>query len=298
VAVRQAFFDALRAQEEVRIHDQHVDVAQQAIQAARIKYTVGKIPQVEILKAQLAMARLAEHMARFEQDGAVARARLNTLMSRAADAPIEVMGQNEAVNTLPTLEALQAVAMEHRPDLMQARAMVEKSRAEQTLAKRTYAPDFSVSAGYMLMPTGSDARNTYAVEGSMSLPWLNRGKHDAELGEAAAAIHEKDAELDAMRNAARGEIAVALVRAQAAQRLERLYRETLRAQAEETLHAAVIAYESDQTSFLDLLDSQMAVVDIDQAWVDAAAELNSRMVDLEMATGAPLSGAAGVEEKK
>jgi hypothetical protein len=49
---------------------------------------------------------------------------------------------------------------------------------------------------------------------------------------------------------------------------------------------------------LDLLDSQMAVVDIDQAWVDAAAELNSRMVDLEMATGAPLSGVAGVEEKK
>ena len=51
--VRKAFFDMLHAQDEIRIHDQHVGIAQQAIEAARIKYSVGKIPQVEILKAQL-----------------------------------------------------------------------------------------------------------------------------------------------------------------------------------------------------------------------------------------------------
>src|SRR5215469_13371800 len=104
IAARQAFYDLLRAQEEQRIHDQHVGVAQQAIEAARIKYTVGKIPQVEVLKAQLAMTRLAEHMERFELDGAVARARLNSLMGRKTDAAVEAAGENEAAKTLPALE--------------------------------------------------------------------------------------------------------------------------------------------------------------------------------------------------
>jgi outer membrane protein TolC len=101
-------------------------------------------------------------------------------------------------------------------------------------------------------------------------------------------VTEKGAELDAMRNAARGQIQEALADAKAAQRLARVYRDGLRKQAEETLHSAVVAYENDQTSFLDLLDSQMTVVDIDLAWIDALGEFNARLADLEMATGAPL----------
>ena len=61
-------------------------------------------------------------------------------------------------------------------------------------------PDFTVSAGYMLMPRGSDIRNNYMVEGSINLPWLNHRKHDAEIAEATAQVSEQDAELAAMRN--------------------------------------------------------------------------------------------------
>jgi outer membrane protein TolC len=45
VRVRKAFYDLLRAEDELRIHDGHVAIARQAVEAARIKYTVGKVPQ-------------------------------------------------------------------------------------------------------------------------------------------------------------------------------------------------------------------------------------------------------------
>ena len=300
VEARRAFYDLLRAQDEIRIHDEHVGVARQAIEAARIKYTVGKVPQVEVLKAQLAMTRLAEHMIRFERVATVARARLNTLLARDPDRALRVEGEYGVAQTLPELEALVSSAMEKRPDLAEAEAGVEKSRREQALAKRTYAPEFGVTAGYMVMPPGSYARNNLMVEGSMSLPWLNRRKHDAELAEAAAATTEKDAELEAMRNTARGQIGEALAEAQSAQRLARVYQDSLRPQAEATLHAAVVAYENDQTSFLDLLDSQMTVVDADLAWIDALGEFNNRMADLEMAAGGEVSAiaSAGGEEQR
>ena len=232
VEVRKAFFDMLHAQDEIRIHDQHVGIAQQAIEAARIKYSVGKIPQVEILKAQVALTRLAEHMIRFDRDAEVARARLNTLMGRQPDTPIASAAANmQWQRPCPALEALVTTAMQSRPDLVEAAADVDKSRKQQDLAKKAMVPDFSVAAGYMLMPSGQDPRNNYMVEGSMSLPWLNRRKHDAEVSEAAVAITEKSAEVTAMQTAAVGQIEESLAEARAAQRLARVYQDSLKPQA-------------------------------------------------------------------
>jgi outer membrane protein, heavy metal efflux system len=285
---RKAFLDMLRSQDGLRIHEQHVGIAHQAIEAARIKYRVGKIPQVEILKAQIALTRLAEHMIRFEKDSEVARARLNTLLGRAPDAPLHVLGEYSVLQPIPTMESLTKIALHARPDLMQAAASEVKSRKEQILAKKAYAPDFNFTAGYMLMPSGQDPRNNYMVEASMNLPWLNRHKHDAEIRETTVATSQKSLELDAMKTAALGQIEEALAEARAAQRLANVYQQQLRPQAESMLHAAVVAYENDQTSFLDLLDSQMTVVDADLASIDAVAEFNLRMADLELAVGAPI----------
>ena len=299
VRARKAFDDLLLAEDELRVHDQHVGLARQAIEAARIKYAVGKVPQQDILKAQVALTRLAEHMIRFDQDAELARARLNTLLKRDPAAPLSVVGEHDVLAALPAAQSLDELALRSRPDLLAAGQAAERSHKEQALVKKVYVPDFTISAGYMLMPPNVSMRNNYMVEGSMNLPWLNRHRHDAEIAESTARATEKDDELAALRNAAFGQIQEALVEAQAAQRLARMYRDDLKPQAEATLQASVIAYENDKTDFLDLLDSQMTVVDIDLAWFQAIAEFNKRMADLELAAGAPLdqSSAPAAEVK-
>jgi len=72
VDVRKAFYGMLEAEDELRIHDEHLAIAKQAIAAARIRYTAGQVPQEDLLKAQLELTRLAEHMIRFDRDGEVA----------------------------------------------------------------------------------------------------------------------------------------------------------------------------------------------------------------------------------
>ena len=288
IRVRKAFYDLLRAEDGLRVHDQHIDIARQAVEAAKIKYVVGKVPQQDILKAEVSLTRLAEHLVRFEQDTELARARLNTLLGRNPVEAISVSGQHGALSTLPSLEALETIAVRSRPDLLQAQASVDKSRQEQALAQKAYTPDFTLSAGYMLMPTGSEFRNNYMVEGSINLPWLNHRKHDAEIAESRAMVAEKDAEVSALRNAAFGQIQEALVQAKAAQRLAIIYSQSLRPQAEATLHSTVLAYENDRTEFLDLLDSQMTVIDLDLAYFQALADFETRVADLELAVGAPI----------
>lgn len=288
VRVHKAFNDLLRAQEEIRIHEKHVGIARQAIEAARIKYEVGKVPQQDILKAQVALTALTEHMIRFEQDADLARARLNTLLGRNPAAPVRVAGNFDSLSELPGVETLGQLALQSRPDLIAAQQQVVRSRKEQALAKKAYIPDFTISAGYMLMPPTSDMRNNYMIEGSMNLPWLNRHKHDADIAEAAARTTEQDSELAALRNVAFGQIQEALVEAQASQRLARMYSDQLRPEAEATLQSSVVAYENDRTSFLDLLDSQMSVINIDLAWLQAIADFDDKLADLELATGTTL----------
>jgi outer membrane protein TolC len=288
IRVRKAFYDLLRAEDGLRIHDQHLDIARQAVEAARIKYAVGKVPQQDILKAQVSVTRLAEHLIHFDQDAEIARARLNTLLGHNPNAPINVRGEYEISVVLPSIETLEQAALQSRPDLQQAQAAVEKSEKEKALAQKAYVPDFTVSAGYMLMPRGSEFRNNYMIEGSINLPWLNHRKHDAEIAEATAKVSEQDAEVAAMRNSAFGQIQEALVEARAAQKLANIYQQALRPQAEATLHSTVIAYENDKTEFLDLLDSQMTVIDIDLAYFQALADFEARMADLELAVGTPV----------
>jgi outer membrane protein TolC len=288
IRVRKVFYDLLRAEDGLRIHDQHIDIARQAVEAAKIKYVVGKVPQQDILKAEVSLTRLAEHLVRFEQDAELARARLDTLLGRDPREPINVSGQYVNLFALPSLEAMEHLALQSRPDLLQAQAAADKSRQEQALARKAYTPDFTLSAGYMLNPTGSEFRNNYMVEGSINLPWLNHRKHDAEIAESRATVAERDAEVSAMRNAAFGQIQEALVQAQAAQRLASIYRQSLRPQAEATLHSTVLAYENDRTEFLDLLDSQMTVIDLDLAYFQALADFEARLADLELAVGAPV----------
>jgi outer membrane protein TolC len=285
VRVHKAFDDMLLAQDELRIHDQHVGIARQAIEAARIKYAVGKVSQQDILKAQVRLTALAEHMIRFDRDADLAKSRLNTLLGRDPEAPLNVSGEYAAMVALPAAQALEDRALQSRPDLAGARIAAARSEQEQALARKAFVPDLTLSGGYMLMPPGSTARNNYMVEGSMNLPWLNRSKHNAEIAEATAARTEQDADLQALRNAAFGQIEDALVEARASQRLVHMYQDQLRPQAEATLQASVIAYKNDKTDFLDLLDSQMEVVDVDLARFQAIAEFDARMADLELATG-------------
>jgi len=127
------------------------------------------------------------------------------------------------------------------------------------------------------------------AELSVTLPWLNRGRHDAEIAESQAQLTEEQAEYDYQRSVVFQEIQEALVRARSAKRLVDLYRDTLRPQAEASLKSAVSAYQADRTDFLNLLDSQTTTLDVELAYFRFASELESNLADLERATGAPLN---------
>lgn len=304
VRVRKAFYDLLRNRDDLRIHNDQVTLANEAFQSARVKYTVGRAPQADLLKAQIAVTRLAEHLISVQQEGDLTRATLNSLMGRDPSQLLEVVGDYTGAVQLPALLDLEKTALAHRPELQAAVQQQDIAAANVKLARKAYTPDFTVAAGYMLMPPGSMSRNNYMLEGSMNLPWLNRNKHDAEIKEANVKAEVQRDDFERVRNDVFLEIQQALVRAQSAQRALALYTDTLRPQAQATLKAAAAAYQHDRTDFLNLIDSQNMMLDVQSSYFRARSELDARIAELERATGAaiprtsPVAGAKEISHDK
>ncbi|HSE50528.1 MAG TPA: TolC family protein [Terriglobales bacterium] len=286
--VRQAYYDLLRNRDELLLHDRQVALARQAFEAARIKYSVGKVPQQDTLKAQIVLTRLVEHLVMLDEQGAMARARLNTLLGRGPGEPLRVVGAYTSPDQLPALSELERAAIANRPELAGLRRSVQQGEDKLALARKTYLPDFQVGAGYMLGPTGMEFRNGYMAEFSMTLPWFNKRRHDSEIAEASAEISLRNAELESKRNAVRQELQEALIRVQSAKRLVDLYRNTLAPQVDSALRSASAAYQTDRTDFLNLIDSQNMALDVRTAYYRSLADLDTRLSELERATGTPI----------
>ncbi|HLQ78401.1 MAG TPA: TolC family protein [Terriglobia bacterium] len=286
----QAFNQLLRSYDQLRIHHDEVTLAQQSIEATRIQYTAGKALQPDVLKAGVAYSRLAEHEITLERDADSARAELNTLMGRPPDQPLEVEGSYGILETLPTQEALRSLAVANRPELLELDLMTKQSARKVELARKGLNPDYSVTAGYMLMPSGSSNRNGWMGEVSMTLPWLNRSKHDSEIQQAREEHDAILAEYQKQLSSISREIREALIRAQSALKIVELYRDTLRPDTASVSKAATVAYQTNQSSLLSVLDTRTMSIEVEYALFDALSNYEQSLADMERAVGASVPG--------
>jgi len=293
--VRKLCADLMRNADELKVHERQAALLKEALAAALAQYTVGKVPQADVLRAQMAVTRLNEHRIELEEDGENARAQLNVLMGRGPEEAVEISGSYAAPPELPGIEELKRIAIEHRPQLAALRQEIAKAQDQGKLTRLAMKPDFTVALGYMVMPTGSAFRNAYMVEAAMNLPWLNRGRHEGEATQADAATEVTRAELEARESAVFLDIRQAQIEVLAAQRRVKLYRDTLLPQAEAAFKASTAAYENDRADFLNLIDSQNLLLEVQTGYYKSSAATDAGVAQLERAIGAPLAEAIGQE---
>lgn len=287
-SVRETCSALLRNADEMKLHNEQAIVLNQTLSAVLAEYTTGKVPQVDVLRAQMALTRLGEHLIELEEERDEARAQLNALMGRSPDEAVEIAGSYRSFESLPPTEELERLAIEHRPELAALRKRITKSGDASRLARLAMKPDLTVAAGAMLMPTGSFSRTAYTAELTMNLPSLNRARHDGETKQADAATDVAQAELDVRTSSVFLEIRQAEIAVQSAQRRVKLYRDTLLPQAEAAFKASTAAYRNNRGGFTNLIDSQNLLLDIRSDTYKALSEEDAGSAQLERTIGAAL----------
>ena len=287
-AVRKACTDLQRNREEMKLHDRQESLLREAVAEALAQYTTNKIPQADVLRAQMALTRLSEHHIMLQEERDTARAQLNALLGRRPEEDIEIAGSYAAQHDLPSIEEMEQISIDHRPELAALRQQIAQGKDQSKLTRLAMKPDFTAALGAMLMPTGSMARGAYMAEVTMNLPQMNRKRHEGEARQADAAIDVTRSELDARSSNVFLEIRQAQIEVLAAQRRIKLYRDTLLPQADAAFKASTASYQNNRAEFSSLIESQNLLLDVQSAYEKALAAADTGLAQLERAMGAPL----------
>jgi len=285
-AVKKGYYDLFMAERNIHIAQEQLALLERILKTAEARYAVGKAAQQDVIKAQVEQSDVLGRLIAAEREHHHAEARLNTLLNRPPDAPIGRTAEREPPTTPFEQQELFKLAMESNPELQQAASEVKRAELSHELAIRNSKyPDFMVGLGYWYLPQGN-FQHTYSGMLTLTIPFFwTKARHDKEVEEASAQIARAEASRRAMKNRALFEVRENLVTVNAARRSIALYRTGLIPQAELSLKAAEVAYQTGRLEFTGLLEAERALRDVRLGYYRTLVALEQSLADLERAVG-------------
>jgi cobalt-zinc-cadmium efflux system outer membrane protein len=285
--LKQAYYELFLAQKAVQIHHEQVEVLRQFVEIANAKFRAGKGSQADVLKAQVELSMLFQHLPVLEQRRETAEAMLNTLLDRAPASPLGMAQEPSQQSLEQPVDDLHRLALNDRPELKAAELGVQRSEQSRALAQRQYYPDFNVAFQRFQNFQANDGFGAYVA---MSIPFAfwTKPKYDAGVQEAEAAVSVAQAQQHTLENMTRFQINDLLAKLRATDQVATLYRTTILPQAEQSLESARVGYRAGKAGFLDLIDTQRAWRGYQLEYFQALVDRQHRLAELEQVVGITL----------
>jgi outer membrane protein TolC len=287
--VKEAWYRLLFVDRSVEIVEKNIAVLDDLTRFSETMYGVGQGLQQDVLKAQVERSKMEEMRISLRQQRRSLEVALNSFRFRPADLPIRPASPLELTSLGMDGAALEELAVTNRPLLKGLRAEEQRAAAAKGLAEKEYFPDFTFSLEYMQRePTmGEAGYDMYTAGVTFNLP-VHRERRHAMVAEANSEIRLTRAEQDATRNRIRFGIADSLARLERSRRLAELYQQGIIPQADHALAAASAAYRVGRADFMNVLDSQTALFTFEREYLEAVAEHQMQLAELEAVVGAAL----------
>lgn len=283
--VRRAFFDRAIADARLALLDELQGIVTRARDAARQRFEAGSAPRLELLQAELELAQAQNESTGARGASLAARARFNALLGYAADAPTMIAPSDPS----PTLsvDAAMARARASSAELAVLDRRLEAQRARVALARALRTPDLTPEGSYTRgFEHGAEFQNGWKAALAVTLPIFTTHKAAVVFEEATLT------QLTQERAAAEARISAAVVAAMAVVDAQRQqvtrYRNEILPQAVQVENMAEDAYRLGQTGIAAYLQALQATRDARLRSLQAEADLQDALADLEQAIGAPL----------
>ena len=291
-SVKKAYYDLFLTYKAIDIHHEQVRLLTQFFEIANAKFRTGTESQANVLKAQVELSSVFQELPVLEQQQDTARAALNTLRDRDPDAPLGVPGEPdrhlpEGV-TLTTLDQILEDAVQHRPEMLEAKAVIHQKESARTLARKQYYPDVRVEFQRWL---NLDQRDGFGGNVSVNIPFAfwTKPKYDAGVRETLAAEQAARTRHRSLRNVTVFQVKDFWVKLQASQQVADLFSTTVLPQAEQNLTASIAGYRTGNVGFLDVIDAARNVEDFRLSYYRALVEREQHLAALEQVIGRELS---------
>ncbi len=283
--LRQAFFGLAGADAQVRLAEEVAGIARRVHDAAQARFEEGAAPRLDVLQADLGVARADADVQLARSARLSAQADLNAVLNQPPGQIVAVAADPVDTSPVPDFARAMELASTSNIDLLSAErnAAVEQRRIDLLKAERVPTPVFSVG-GVFDAPGEFEAGLWGGVTWALPLFTRNQG----EIAQSVATVGQLQAQRDAARRVVESEVFGALARIDAGRKQVETYRTTIVPTAVSLADLAEESYKLGRSSVLSLLDAQRSLRDVRREYLQAALDLQSAVADLEEVIGAPL----------
>jgi cobalt-zinc-cadmium efflux system outer membrane protein len=283
--VRLAFYALVAAEDRARLSTDALDIARRLHDAAQSRFEAGAVPRLEVLQADLGVARAEADLERARQLRAAAQATLNGVFSLSPDQPLVVSGDAMVSVAIPTAAAAMTLATAANTDLvaLDRQIAIEARRVDLLKAERVPTPVFSVG-GVFDAPGEFKAGPRAGV--SVELPLFSRNQ--GEISASVATTAQLRAAREATRRRIESEVYAVIAKAGANRQHVDTFRQRLVPTATELEGLAQESYAAGRTSVLGVLEAQRSLRDLRLEALQAALELQASLAEMEELLGTPL----------
>ena len=296
--VQEEYLSAWLADRKLEQNAEEQRLTELIHRSATISFEAGKTPSSDLLRIESELARLANQATTISTERAESVGRLNTLLARPANSPIQIAAELPPAS-LPPFDSARAAIANH-PALRQMEAMAQMSRLQAEAATAMGRPMLMLRGGIGYMPEGHPLREAsvgehgatttsepmnwgLTVGAMMTIPSIGWSRDRAE-GETLAWETEAEKNLEegaGMKLEMEGMLRAAYARAERAASTIRSLRQTQTPLLERTLQALRNDYAANRTPLSALLDGMKML---------AMTRMELLMAQMEQAMGAAMVG--------
>ncbi|MGE5176768.1 MAG: TolC family protein [Hyphomicrobiales bacterium] len=290
---RTLFYEIYEVARAQAVNDELRALVEQFRRVALQKYAAGTVGESDALQAEVEIAMLDHERVVLLRERRTQDARLRALLHDEGDAPFPEPPESVfrgAASPDSTRAAAVTLDVNTLPSVRAAAAMRDARAAEERLAKRANAPEFTFMVRYDRGMAEPERRVLFGV--GLNVP-LWRGRIDARVRAARAAVARADHEADARRDEARAALTEAIARVEESGHERHVIDEGVIPATLRSLSSARSSYEADRGDFLTLLNAERDLAKARLAQYRADANYGKAIADLDRALGTdPVGDAA------
>jgi outer membrane protein TolC len=280
LAVVEAYFGALVAEQASRFADEHLAWAREVERFVKARVAQAQLPEAEALRATAARAQMEAERGAVGQQLESARAGLSLLMG-------EPVGERPLSSPIPIADSAEPTALQ-RPDLEAARLRIDAARAANVIADGALLPQIFVIAGVDTMRSGLSQGNVWTLAAigakwELGVPaWRERDAARAREAAAVADLRWRQQQAALEADEARRAAASAHGRIAAA-------REAMAA-SESARELRSARHREGLLPLTEVLDAQAGVASARTLLLRSQLELRVAQARLQLALGSPIEG--------
>ena len=286
MAVAGAYLQIVATGARIESQRAQVDNAQAVYHQAQVRKEAGTNARIDVMRTLVELQTQKQRLNSLEAD--LRKQKLS--LARTIGLPLDrdfSLTEPLSPETIPIPDPATAVpqAFAHRADLQAAEAQVRAAEHAVEAARAQRLPSVSFSGDYgVLGPNPAQTHGVFTVSGSVNLPLFTGGRIRADVEQAEATLHQRQAELADQRGRVEQEVRTALIELETSEGQLQLAAAN-RDYAAETLRESRDRFNLGVANTVEVVQAQEQVAGAEADYVSSLFALDVARLSLSRAAG-------------